>query len=325
MRTRIVEKAAMYMGEEESGILNSMKTMVRSTIDDSSSLNEPVTTLQARLRGRQKIAQQLHRKRADWIKAGGDELTEKQKLADEHRSKAIMIQADLERLESTDPSFLLENGLGWDQNIHKCREEVVRCEHTYITSTKTNELFVQSRATQAVLKSIESTALTRIKENVRVATNVKLAKLVPGEQLEVIRIGKSLELSARNLAVKDNVSEGQSLSIAYAYLASLFEAATHKLPFVIDSPALSLDAEMRREVIKVVPELFEQTIMFVLSTERKDFAERFYDRPDARFITLIRKPDGLVEQREGQTEFDNFQDEDDIVSDTPTHSDGHAA
>lgn len=314
MRAKILTKAATYMAAEGSGVLNSMKTMVRSTSDDPASLDQPVMTLQGRLRERRRITQRLHRQRAAWIKAGGDELAEKQALADHYRNEAVKLEADLERLESDDVSFQLEHGLGWEQNLPKCRAEVAAREETYNTSTSTHNLLVQSRATQNVLKAIEKEALYRIKEKVREATNLKLAKLVPGEQLQVVRIGKSLELSARNLARKDNVSEGQSLSIAYAYLASLFETATHRLPFVIDSPAIPLDAEMRREVIKVVPELFEQTIMFVISTERKDFAERFYGRPGARFITLTRMPDGSVEQQDGQEAFDDFQDEEDIVS-----------
>jgi hypothetical protein len=69
---------------------------------------------------------------------------------------------------------------------------------------------------------------------------------------------------------------------------------------------------MRREVIKVVPELFEQTIMFVISTERQDFAEAFYGRPDARFITLVRGPDGTAEQRDGEEAFKTFQDDEDV-------------
>lgn len=311
IKAKIKEKAATFMGADESGILNSMKTMVRGTTDDPRSLDDPVTTLRGRLRERQRITQRLHRQRAAWISAGGEELAEKQRLAETHRGNAVKHDSDIERLESGDASFQLINGLGWDQNIPKCRAEVAAREETYNTSTRTHALLVQSRATQAVLQAIEKEALNRIKETVRKATNLKLAKLVPGEQLQVVRIGKSLELSARNLARKENVSEGQSLSIAYAYLASLFETATHRLPFVIDSPAIPLDSEMRREVIKVVPELFEQTIMFVISTERKDFAERFYGRPGARFITLVRGADGSVDQREGQAAFDEFQDEED--------------
>ncbi len=311
IREKIVAKAATFMGSDESGVLNSMKTMVRGTSDDPAALDEPVETLKARLRERQRITQQLHRKRAAWIKAGGDELADKQKLADAHRAEAAKLDAELERLESADPSFQLTHGLGWEQNIPKCREVVAAREETYNTSKGTHELLVQSRATQAVLQAIEKEALNRIKEKVRRATNTKLAKLVPGEQLEVVRIGKSLELSSRNLTRKENVSEGQSLSIAYAYLASLFEEATHRLPFVIDSPAIPLDSEMRREVIKVVPELFEQTIMFVISTERKDFAERFYGRDGARFITLVRGEAGAAEQLDGEAAFDEFQDDDD--------------
>ena len=321
IRETILTKAATFMAADESGVINSMKTMVRTTDEDPARLQQPVDTLIGRIRERHRIKQKLDAKRATYIAAGGEELTALKEQADKHEREIGRLEEQLERLDSTDATYQLNHGLGWEQNIPKCKAHVAECDERYNTATDTHKLLLQSRIVQKVLNNIETEALSLLREKVRTATNVKLAQLVPAERLEVVRIGSALELSARNLARKDNVSEGQSLSIAYAFLASLFESANHRLPFIIDSPAVPLDAEMRREVIKVVPELFEQTIMFVISTERQDFAEAFYGRPDARFITLVRGPDGTAEQRDGEEAFKTFQDDDDA----PAQSVGEAA
>jgi len=314
IREKIRQKAATFMAAEESGVVNSMKTLVRTAEVDPSELDQPVATLRGRIRERHKIKQTLDAKRAAYIAAGGEELTALKTKADQFERDVGRLDEQIERLETSDVDYQITHGLGWEHNIPKCKAHVSECDARYNTATDTHKLLVQSRIAQKVLKLIENEALSLLREKVRAATNVKLAQLVPAEQLEVVRIGSALELSARNLARKDNVSEGQSLSIAYAFLASLFETANHRLPFIIDSPALPLDAEMRREVIKVVPELFEQTIMFVISTEREHFAEAFYGRADARFITLVRKPGGYADQLEGEEAFESFQDDEEPAS-----------
>lgn len=313
-RQKIRDKAATFMAADESGVVNSMKTLVRTAEAKPSELDQPVTTLRGRIRERHKIKQALDAKRAAYIAAGGDELAALEAQANTLKHDIGRMNEQIERLESSDPAYQITHGLGWEHNLPKCREHVGECEDRYNTATHTHNLLMQSRIAQKVLKNIENEALNLLREKVRGATNVKLAQLVPAERLEVVRIGSALELSARDLARKDNVSEGQSLSIAYAFLASLFETANHRLPFIIDSPALPLDAEMRREVIKVVPELFEQTIMFVISTERQDFAEAFYGRPEARFITVVRQAGGYADQREGEEAFKTFQDDEEPPS-----------
>jgi hypothetical protein len=79
------------------------------------------------------------------------------------------------------------------------------------------------------------------------------------------------------------------LAVAYAFLTSLLSEAPYQLPFIVDSPAVSLDTRVRREVGELIPALFGQMIMFVISSEREGFADAFYDRTDVRYITLWRK------------------------------------
>lgn len=107
---------------------------------------------------------------------------------------------------------------------------------------------------------------------------------------------------------------GQTLSIAFCYICTLFEDSELKFPFVIDSPVNSMDKEKRRAVAEIIPKIFNQMICFVMSTEVKDFAERFYSRNDSQFITIEAKSDSENPTVSYNIEyFDSYQDETEVV------------
>lgn len=195
IRVKILAKAETFMAAAESGLVNSMKTMVRTTDVDPAQLDRPVTTLLGRVRERHRIKQQLDTKRAAYIAAGGEELTALKDEADRQQREIGRYAEQLERLESADLSYQLNHGLGWEQNIPKCEAYVKECEEKYNIATDTHNLLRQSRIAQKVLSNIEAEALNRLREKIRLATNAKLAQLVPAEHLQVVRIGNALELS----------------------------------------------------------------------------------------------------------------------------------
>ena len=123
------------------------------------------------------------------------------------------------------------------------------------------------------------------------------------EDLRVERIDGALELSSNKASSKDDVSEGQSLSVAYAFLTALLSKAPFELPFIVDSPAVSLDLDVRKEVSRVIPTLFDQMIFFVISSEQAAFAENFYESEDTQFITLRQTANGDVKTYYGIQEF----------------------
>ena len=63
---------------------------------------------------------------------------------------------------------------------------------------------------------------------------------------------------------------------------------------------------MRREVGDLIPDLFDQMIMFVISSEREGFADAFYARQGVRYITLWRADDERTEVRDGLAFFQSF-------------------
>jgi hypothetical protein len=131
---------------------------------------------------------------------------------------------------------------------------------------------------------------------------------LPQDGLVIEDISSSVIIQSRG-----DVSEGQKLSIAYSFLSSLFEQSFHNLPFIVDSPAISIDLSVRREVSVLIPPLFEQFVVFVISSERKNFGETFYDRKDTQLLTIYKdktKP-GKMQINNSEDFFDSFQSEPD--------------
>ena len=110
---------------------------------------------------------------------------------------------------------------------------------------------------------------------------------------------------------KEGISQGQSLAVAYAFLSTLFEESPHKVPFIIDSPVGSLDMEVRREVSHLIPGLFDQLIIFLISSERTGFIEGIKLYEDLQYCTIHKNPDNVTEISHSYDEdfFMDFQSE----------------
>ncbi|WP_296722376.1 hypothetical protein [Erythrobacter sp.] len=182
-----------------------------------------------------------------------------------------VIDKAIKHLSTTDKQTQLLERLDHRSNISMCRVEVESCRKKYAAATKTVAFMKAADCVTQLIDAVAENSLDRLRESVRAATNQKLERLIKGEPLRVARIGSALELSSEGVSLKGGVSEGQSLSVAYAFITSLLEAAPYKLPFIVDSPAVSLDNRVRREVGDVIPELFDQMIMFVISSEKAGF------------------------------------------------------
>jgi DNA sulfur modification protein DndD len=305
-KAAILSRADSYLAEDQILVINKMKLALRESSADASEYTTVATALNGALRDlrRNKMAHdQLELER---VEAGDTEL---ERLRDEARQLAQDLEASetrLEKLTTRDPIRQRELGATYESNIPLCDAEVKRCQEKLATATDTLRFVLQSERVKELVSAVGSLALERLRERVRLATNEKLVQFVPSEALRVARIGGSLELGSGGLASKAGVSEGQSLAVAYAFLTSLLTEAPYKLPFIVDSPAVSLDTAVRREVGDLIPDLFDQMIMFVISSEREGFADAFYGRESVRYITLWRADDERTEVRDGLRFFQAF-------------------
>lgn len=150
---------------------------------------------------------------------------------------------------------------------------------------------VKSTIDTPEIKSIISGVLSR--------ANIELA------DVEIESIDRYIKLKGR-----DGASEGQTLSIAYCFLGTLFEDSELEFPFIIDSPTGKMDFEKRQAVADIIPLVFNQMIAFVQSAEVERFADRFYANPDSQYLTVVASPqDQAVVVYEGIDFFDSYQRE----------------
>lgn len=307
-RDEIVSGAQRYLAQDQISVINQMKLALRESQGDPDELSTTVASLQAQLDERRRIKAERDRLASEKI-AEGDEVLRKLRedvagLSDE----ITALSGTLERLTTKDPSRQRALRLSWETNQPLCEIELKARDNRLQTATRTRTFALQGEKLKAIVLATSRQALDILRERVRLSTNDKLARIFATEKIEVGRIGGSLELRTAGLGVKGGASEGQKLAIAYAFLTSLLAEAPYRLPFIVDSPAVSLDAANRREVGALIPDFFNQMVMFVISTEREGFAEAFYDRPsaDVCFLTVTPKGGGSVDIAEGLTAFKAF-------------------
>lgn len=307
-KEHIIQGAHRYLAQDQISIINQMKLALRSTEGDAQGFADTIGRLGAKLTDRQRLKTERERLEVERVGQGDEELLRLQGELDACRSDIERLSAQMERLTSRDAHRQRALRVNWETNLPLCENEFEDREDRLSVATNTRLFKRKAEALKILIDRVDALSLERLRERVRTRTNDKLVRIARTEVLEVTRIHGGLEIWTPGVGTKDDVSEGQSLSVAYAFLTSLLSEAPYRLPFVVDSPAVSLDSVNRREVGELIPGFFDQMIMFVISTEREGFAESFYDRGDhARFLTIVREG-GDTRVEAGLEFFRTFQD-----------------
>ena len=190
-------------------------------------------------------------------------------------------------------------------NLSKAIFELAKYEERIAAITETNLSLKRKQKFEHYILQIIEMSKTRLKEDIIRKTNEKIARVITDDFIEIERIDRHIYLKQKSAA-----SMGQTLSVAYCYIGTLFEDSELKFPFIIDSPVNSVDKEKRRAVADIIPELFNQMIYFVMSAEVAGFAERFYNRTDSQFITIETSGnDSAPVINYGSEYFHNYQDD----------------
>lgn len=172
-------------------------------------------------------------------------------------------------------------------------------------ATRTNTALRKKELVDSLVNEIKLQATTALKQEIVRKTNEKLRRVIVDDYVEIESIDRYIKLKGR-----DGASEGQTLSIAYCFLGTLFEDSELEFPFIIDSPTGKMDFEKRQAVADIIPLVFNQMIAFVQSAEVERFADRFYANPDSQYLTVVASPqDQAVVVYEGIDFFDSYQRE----------------
>ena len=307
-KAHILHNSNRYLAQDQIAVINQMKLALRQSEDDTGEFDRKIGQLEDKLKERADLKSERDRIELEQEDSGDDDLGRFRRELAAVKSEIERLEAQHERLTTRDSHRQRQLHLTWETNLAICEAELAEREDRLTVASNTRSFKLKAECLKELLKNFEKLALARLRERVRCKTNEKLEFIARTERLRVTKIEGGLEISASDDSVRENVSEGQSLSVAYAFLTSLLSEAPYSLPFVVDSPAVSLDKVNRREVGRLIPQFFDQMIMFVISSEREGFADTFYDRGDeVRFMTVLREG-GEVRLDESLKTFKTFQD-----------------
>lgn len=297
----ILKNAENYLGSDQQAILNSIKSSLVGNVFDSR-LEVAFTELGKLREETNRLNTRYNNNEEKLVKAGGEEAARLKTRIDELIELIGESRLKLDTIESKDEG---DDELTEDNNLHKADLAYQRYEQQIASATRTNAALHRKETVDKLIKEIKEQATDELKKEIIRKTNEKLKRVIKDDYIEIDNIDRYIKLKGR-----DGASEGQTLSIAYCFLGTLFEDSELEFPFIIDSPTGKMDFDKRQAVADIIPLVFNQMIAFVQSAEVERFADRFYDNPDTQYITIVASPDGNdVEVNNGIEFFDSYQRE----------------
>ncbi len=293
VRAVIRERAESYLGSDDVILLNRIKSDISEAAGGSA--DESSEELSERLG---ELAEQSRR-----LQEAENEFVLLQKEAEENEAiKAVRVEID----------FLKEQQGNIREELRKYEDESERIPHDKLKSMdpegvssirvaetakaifqreverreEIRKLTRQRDILTGILKEAYAAAKREIAGEIRNETNERIARLMPNNDIRVGRIDGALLLRGQSSG-----SGGENLSVGYAFLATLFDRADeHHLPFVVDSPVIPIDRDIRAPVGDLLPRLAGQVIAFIISTERDVFLPSLKAASgDVQYMTLFKK------------------------------------
>jgi DNA sulfur modification protein DndD len=281
-RQAIRERASRYLGSDEVSLLNSIKGDISRLVgahvaEQEAALCATVKELEEAIESRDSLVTELDAIR-DTIVGDRPELEAARKEIKALEEQVKDLATQLKRFE--DP----ENE---DVGLKFLERELKEAEVKLAEITNT----LQLKQKRDILKKILGAALRSARAQLGTAVcrdaNDRIGTLLPNNDIRVEKIDSSLVLSGQ-----EGGSVGETLSVAYAFLSTLFTRAEHSLPFIVDSPAGPIDLAVRSSVAELVPGLSRQFVAFTISSEREGFLdplERAAPKGGIQYLTAFRK------------------------------------
>ena len=283
----ILERASQYLGEDEVGVLNSIKSDIANYCDRNSTkldreLKENLERLGNYIRLKDNLKTEISATEKQRFEQGDSELESKQQRLREFKHQLEACEAKLKEIERSP----LSNPSDDTKCLKELENLIKKAEDDVAEATNTITLKNKTEIVRQILTQSRKQAREKLRKFVIDETNQRISQLLTRNRVILEDIQDSLQLKNRKGA-----SEGQTLSVSYAFLATLFSQSTYQLPFIVDSPAISLDLNVRTEVAGLVPSLSEQFLAFTISSERQGFVSTL-DRAanhEVKYLTLFRQ------------------------------------
>lgn len=301
---KIVKNSEKYLTEDDIAVLNALKDQI-GKIPEFEGYDEQLEELEG---ARNSLMTKRQEKRN--LDLGDPDLREKVDNLLEERKEAEQKKERKERqlrnLRSNDKTIQENNSLNWETNLPLCRHRRNKLEGEVREASGTVNFGKRADKLELIFEDFIEGCLEVLKEQQIQETNEKLEQILGLSKVQIEDIDNSIIIKDR-----DGASEGQSLSIAYAYLATLFEDSALEVPFFVDSPAVSIDYDKSTEVAHIIPDLFDQLVIFIIPREREHFADELAS-DNIQYLTLHKtETAGQIEKHEDKEFFFSFQSEED--------------
>lgn len=284
-RQHVKERAGQYLGSDEVSLLNALKSDVDQHLGtDPSQLHRDlelnIRDLATATKRRQECRNELE---VATLAVSKDDpvLGKAQEQIKELDLRLREVDDNIEKYESVDDRYKDENTYGIpiiERRLNDAEIKLAEITHTIELKEKRDIL-------HAIVQSAHRRARTKLISDVVAEANSRIELLMPHNEIRISDIDHCLRLESQ-----EGGSVGETLCVAYAFLSTLFARTKHELPFVVDSPAGSIDLRVRQQVAELVPNLSPQFVAFVISTEREGFLDALEKSVDSnvQYITLFR-------------------------------------
>ena len=295
VRTRIRERAQQYLGSEDVSVLNEIKSAIADAVGDS--LEEPEGRLNQNL---ELLSSQIKNLRSaenarDLLERAAAAADPKVRRAKEAREsltqKVLETRRMLEKYEAKDLSVRFDRiettNLKQVYSIETLEEGVKRLEKGVAEAADTLKMLEKKNILRSIIRKAHHNASKAITKDICDETNQLISELLPHNNIRIDSIDGCLRLSGQSRG-----SVGETLSVGYAFLSTLFHRSEHhELPFVVDSPANPIDLDIRDTIGELVPKLSGQFIAFMISSERERFLTGIENsnKSEIQYLTLFRK------------------------------------
>jgi DNA sulfur modification protein DndD len=282
----IRQRATTYLSTDDVSLLNSMKTAIQDVVGQSraqteSDLEIEMGDLEALVAQRRDSLNDLEELRLAAEQADPAVKRASEKIRDLELEMAG-IDGELEKFASRDTELGDERTFGIDVIADRLDDAEQRLAEIMGTITLRQKRDVLVR----VIESARERAQALISADICAEANTRIRELMPDNRIDIDHIDRCLILRGQ-----EGGSAGETLAIAYAFLATLFNRSEHQLPFVVDSPAGPIDLAVRPRIGNLIPKLTDQFIAFTISSEREGFVQRLKQATEGgvQFLTVFRK------------------------------------
>ena len=304
VRGVIRARAHHYLGSEDISLLNTMKASITDALSGPreeafSELSVDIDYLSTLSNVDLQDAQNTLDELSAIAENADPNIRDLRRKMQESQGRLDEIRKQLQRFQGKDENVRLDSIHKEDPDriyaLATVTEGINRLQDQVDEATNTQVLRSRRDSLTWILERAQSKARVAILTEIRDEANGRIQQLMPYNNIRIQRIMGCLELSGQA-----GGSVGETLSVGYAFLSTLFHRANqHSLPFVVDSPANPIDLAIRSKIGDLVPRLTDQFIAFVISSERDQFLPslRSASNSDLQYITLFRSGAGDYEAR----------------------------